>query len=72
MGGGYLENVIPNKYGHFVFLVMSFVRINALAAFMDIINRVFRKYLLLFLIIFIDDTLIYSRTVEVSFENSQG
>ena len=40
---------------------MPFVLTNAPVAFMDLMNRVFRQYLDLFVIIFIDDILIYSR-----------
>ena len=39
---------------------MSFGLTNALAAFMDLVNIVFRDYLDSFVIVFIDDTFIYS------------
>ena len=37
---------------------------NAPAAFMDLMNRVFEEYLDKFIIVFIDDILVYSRTME--------
>ena len=43
------------RYGHFEFLVISFGLTNALATFMDHMNQVFRSYLDLFVIVFIDD-----------------
>ena len=43
---------------------MSFGLTNAPAAFMDFMNRVFKQYLDLFVIVFIDDILIYSMSKE--------
>nr|XP_016465057.1 PREDICTED: RNA-directed DNA polymerase homolog [Nicotiana tabacum] len=51
-------------YGHYEFLVMSFGLTNAPAAFMDLMNRVFRPYLDSFVIVSIYDILIYSRSRE--------
>ena len=63
------QEEIPNiafrtRYGHYEFLVMSFGLTNAQTAFMDLMNRVFREYLDSFVIAYIYDILIYSKTRE--------
>ena len=51
-------------YGHYEFLVMSYGLANAPAVFMDLMNRVFEGYVAKSIIVFIDDILVYSRTVD--------
>ncbi|GKC12568.1 xylulose kinase-1 [Tanacetum coccineum] len=56
-------------YGHFEFTVMPFGLTNAPAIFMDLMTRVCRSYLDKFVIVFIDDILIYFKTQEEHVEH---
>jgi hypothetical protein len=58
------KTAFSTRYGHYEYIVMSFRLTNAPAAFMEAMNRMLHEYLDDFVVVFLDDILIYSKSEE--------
>ena len=58
------KTAFHTRYGHYKFTMVPFGLTNAASVFMSLMNGVFRTYLDKFVVVFLDDILVYSNSVE--------
>ena len=59
-----LKTTLKTRYGHFEFTVMPFELTNTPTEFMELMHRVVQPYLDQFVVVFVDEILIYSQSEE--------
>lgn len=59
------ETTFRCRFGHFEYLIMPFGLYNAPATFQHLVNDIFREHLDNFIIVYLDDILIFSTTIEL-------
>ena len=58
------KNTSRNRYGNYEYTIVPFGLVNVLARFMCLMNIVFKEHLDIFIIVFVDDIMIYSKIEE--------
>ena len=59
-----MKTTFKTRFWYYEFVLMPFGLMNTPIVFMDLMNRVFKEYLDQFIVVFVDDILIYSKTLE--------
>ena len=66
------KTIFPSHYEYYEFFLIPFGLMNVPTTFMNVMNRVFHPYLDWFVVVFVDDILIYSPSVESHEEHSRN